>query len=57
MKKRDNTQPTGSPSPREEPIGIVISSGQGSTDEPRFAAYVWSADPCAEITSEVFAVA
>ncbi len=30
---------------REEPIGIVISSGSRDETEPRFSAYVWGPAP------------
>ena len=31
--------------PEEEPIGIVISRGARSAQQPRFSAYVWGPAP------------
>ena len=58
MSKR-RQRPVGTPTPREsdEPIGIVISSGERREPEPRFAAYVWGPVPGVDSADEVVAVA
>lgn len=59
MKKRQTIPQTasGTRPDDEEPIGIVISSGERREPEPRFAAYVWGPVPCAEIAGDAVAVA
>lgn len=36
----------------EGPLGIIISSGDNSEPEPRFAAFVWGPVPEAELEAE-----
>lgn len=58
MKNHEQLPPANPASPdRDEPMGIVISSGQRREPEPRFAAYVWGPVPGVESTDEVVAVA
>jgi hypothetical protein len=59
MKKSQNIpQAASSAQPHDdEPIGIVISSGERREPEPRFAAYVWGPVPCTEIADDAVAVA
>lgn len=37
----------------DEPVGIVISSGQEQEPTPRFSAYVWAPFPDDELEKEV----
>ena len=36
----------------EGPLGIIISGGDNSEPEPRFAAFVWGPVPDAELEAE-----